>query len=1248
MKGRSKRRRSRRHRTRPARSEPTPRRQRTEPTLALTSAATMYGPLDVPATDIAHVSSARLLELVHALARAEAAAVGIPPTEVLFGAEERAAEGGCDGWTPGCHAVDSDWLPQDKTCWQLKAGKAGQPARIAAELASPSKTAAKDTLKSGGHYVVVASGSVNGEPGRRSRLEALRKAARRKRLPTTHIRVYTAEHISEWLRRFPAVAARFLSRQGLLTVDQWRAHGGREHRYPFHPSASQREQLADLSNLLDGQRAGPTHVHVYGHAGVGKTRLLLEACSAAPWTDWVVYIPEASSNAKRLLTELSGTNARAVMVVDETPTSEVIHYARLAEVAAGRIRVVTIGRGDPGGEAARHTLGMRPHTREETEAVIGAWWPEMPREHRQYVARMSDGYLRLARILGDYVMEHPDATTREILGDREIGPVVRRLLPEADERHLYVLSVLQNVGFAGPLEREGQLVSEALGVDWRAVKSTAFRLKDEFGLVRTGQNLLYMSPRPLALSLAKEAWDQFPEELRRLRDALPEDAAKALDGRLAEVGGGPAAGDLFRREIARFRTLGDFTSETEARFWTVLAEGQPVAAAGRLREALDQSTREEKLAFSGAARRAVMWHVPKLAWDRETFRDALFCLAELSVAENEKWANNATGEFVTRFQVYLGGTQVAYSDRLLVLDEIWNRGPDYHSLVLRSLAKAVDVHESRIGGAEDRGRGPAPPEWHPTPTEAHAARLAAMKRLAERISEAQVGAETALEVVRDVIWPLSHSGYDRELEAVIEATIARFPDLMEAIRRELSSELARAEWQRQHHPEKVDPIPPVVRKLHDRLRETSLRGRVIEHAGPDPWNAVGNDEAIPALAAELIAEPDTLSVLVPWLMSGEAGSGYVLGNALARIDEHDIVARLLEGTDNPGRDSRFAVGYFVGLGERKGDAWIDSLTDRLVGRGGWAATLAFDILTQLHPSPARAEQIAGLLRSGQIEPMRMRVLSHRPWCDDVDDDTFSVLFEAIVAQGSPDGRRAAVELLGSRQHRRKAIAPGLRRLALELVTNRDVYPTRPSHPWGWKELGEEVARDDPGRVARFLLSLQAEPDGRFFLAHDRDAMEVLDACIARDSGSVWNEMKTLLESSPWGRFSIGFPRMLLRKLPSAPIMQWVEQDPGERAGILAHFLTPTFSTDQDLDSQLVECYGTDRDVRSGLFANLVSGTSWGSLADKWKGLAGEMERLAEGTGLPGVRTWAREARQSLLEMERHERGREADDAIRRG
>jgi hypothetical protein len=193
-----------------------------------------------------------------------------------------------------------------------------------------------------------------------------------------------------------------------------------------------------------------------------------------------------------------------------------------------------------------------------------------------------------------------------------------------------------------------------------------------------------------------------------------------------------------------------------------------------------------------------------------------------------------------------------------------------------------------------------------------------------------------------------------------------------------------------------------------------------------------------------------------------------------------------------------------------------------------------------------------------------------------------------------------MELLGNRLHDRKELPGGPRGVTLRLVIDPLVYPERQSVGWGWREVACEVARDDPRAVARFLFGLQVRHDDSFFLEHQPSAP---DACVAADPAAVWQEPKEILDTKNWARLAIGFPANLLSELPHSAVISGVDEDPKERAGIVAHFVDPTFAHDQDLDAQLVERYGEDRNVRSGLFSNLVSGTSVGSIADKWKGLA---------------------------------------------
>jgi hypothetical protein len=66
---------------------------------------------------------------------------------------------------------------------------------------------------------------------------------------------------------------------------------------------------------------------------------------------------------------------------------------------------------------------------------------------------------------------------------------------------------------------------------------------------------------------------------------------------------------------------------------------------------------EDRRRIEDRARREAVWTLVRLAWKTSSFHDAVFAMALLAEAENETWANNATAEFLARFQIFLGGHQ---------------------------------------------------------------------------------------------------------------------------------------------------------------------------------------------------------------------------------------------------------------------------------------------------------------------------------------------------------------------------------------------------------------------------------------------------------------------------------------------------------------------------------------------------------------------------------------------------------------
>jgi hypothetical protein len=105
-------------------------------------------------------------------------------------------------------------------------------------------------------------------------------------------------------------------------------------------------------------------------------------------------------------------------------------------------------------------------------------------------------------------------------------------------------------------------------------------------------------------------------------------------------------------------------------------------------------------------------------------------LALLAEAENETWANNASAEFVTRFQIYLGGTAVPYMHRLEVLDELLaTKRPSLASLVVKALAQLVERDAVRFASDPVSDELPEQ-EWQPRTHKEHFDCVAAMNRLA--------------------------------------------------------------------------------------------------------------------------------------------------------------------------------------------------------------------------------------------------------------------------------------------------------------------------------------------------------------------------------------------------------------------------------------------------------------------------------------------------------------------------------------
>jgi hypothetical protein len=229
--------------------------------------------LQVSPERIAAMSDENLNMLIGQLLRAQAYKCGSPSNEVRVNTEDKAKDDGSDGWTakPG---TPDEWLGATETCWQFKAGSAGEPAKLTGEVL---KRIPKETLINGGRFVVVASGSTNGKKGEDDRLATLKAEAESAGIPTEAIEVIGSERLTHWCNQHPAVAAFWAGRPaGLWRLDDWLR--SEEHQVPWQASETVKADIENRRADLDFETGGIYHLHILGHPGVGKTRFALELC----------------------------------------------------------------------------------------------------------------------------------------------------------------------------------------------------------------------------------------------------------------------------------------------------------------------------------------------------------------------------------------------------------------------------------------------------------------------------------------------------------------------------------------------------------------------------------------------------------------------------------------------------------------------------------------------------------------------------------------------------------------------------------------------------------------------------------------------------------------------------------------------------------------------------------------------------------------------------------------------------------
>jgi len=1173
---------------------------------------------------------------------AEAARLRLPPTALSISFRIDVPDGGVDA------SVDVDAVPEGsvlgkgRNVIQVKSGnfKPWQPNQISEELFGdkpPLRCSLGQPVRAcmdvGGRYILLCTGVDPTLQQRDDAVEELRRAFVDCGYSGPSVDVIGQAQLIAMLEAFPSLCLE-LNGNGVGyfdTLATWSAQA--QMRYTFKEGEPQREFVAALASRIRSSEAA-VHVHLCGEAGIGKTRLALEALRADDLAPLLVYCDGPSRIVdSQLLAGLLREDSRLslILVVDECDADARYYLWNKFKHLGPRLRFISIygESGDSGGE----TVCMNaPGLEDEQICEILSEYLPSGEDARRW-SELCDGSPRVAHVVGLNLRSNPedllkapdtvDVWDRYIVGDD-------RADSQAVEQRRVVLrrvALFKRFGFGHAVRGEAEAIAGLVEGDDPSITRARFEVivaELRGRRILQGENTLYITPRLLHIKLWVEWWEIHGNSF------VLDDLAKSVPPSLLDwffemakyAKQSLAAEKVFSSLLSEdgpFEQSGLLKDARGARFFLSIAEACPREALRCLKRTVGAWSREELWDFR-TGRQEVVWALERIAVWGPLFEDAARLLLRLAEAENEEYfGNNATGVFTGLFSPGRGPvapTEASPEERFPVLRDALEHGSkERRRIGLLAAEQALQTHHfSRIVGPEHQGLRLQPKLWVPkTWGELFDAYRRVWRLLEERLGELPPSERTAtldvmLKGARGLAGMANLSSmvceFFRELADKPDVDGTKIIRVVEHVLRYDAKDFdadRREAWEELRQVLVTDDFPSRMR----RWVEMTFIGDEVDESGKGIGRAT---QEIERLASEAFQDPALLASQLPWLVTAAAQNGFGFGYALGGRDiGFTLLSDLLAAQRNAGPNGSafFLSGYFRALREADERAWEEQLDLASADRAlrGYVPEL-----TQRSGLNDRAaERLLNLGRHGHIPVHAFRMFAYGGAVRRLRPERLRDWLAFLLGVGSREGAVCALELCYFYYVFPEPQQPLPRDMTYRVVTAEPLFTTDAergnftTEEHEWTELAKAFIEQHPDSsiaLARLMLEHFGRRGTIVGVAASRTG-SVLESVLQDSPEEMWDSMVSYLgppvdsrafEISHWLREGA------FRFVPPALVWQWVEEDVEERAVYLSSFVPREFPGTPETVSirEVLIRYGSRAEVRSSLVGNHLSESWMGS------------------------------------------------------
>ena len=1189
---------------------------------------------EIRLNSLADLAPDRATDFFRVLLWNEAERVGIGRNLLQFSGNINVSDGGIDAVIRNAKPSSDEVIPQGLSGYQVKTSPLS-PADCRKELhqnerlSDPLKPEIKKLLDAGGTYVL-ALFSDEVHPKKVLIEQAIGEDLTTVGYQNPKFRVYTVDQIASFATRFLAQVASLNEYllQG-LPYQMWAQNRDVIAPRSFVTDTNRDKIIEDIRDTVRKQGEETPVFRLTGLSGLGKTRLVFEALSPDDLKNSVLYgRGESFTNPSVLNNIVMDQNLHVVIVADECTLSDHELLVRNLASRGSRISVISISQ-----EIERHAPPTRlfridPLSNDCIEKLLQNEIKGLPNNVISRLATFADGYPRLALLLAqNYRLS--SGTADDILTVNDAA-LINRLIAgnlatssekfNKTKRVLMGLAVFQKVGYKGDLSSESQWVAQLMDVRWTDFQEIVSE-QQQRGILQ-GEYYLYVTPYLLSIHLVREWWETYGRH--KDFDKFIEEIPGQMRGRFLQWIPFATSTDPGQKLVKQllspsgvFADPATLKSQGGGQLFSRLAEADPASALQTLKMTIGTWTKDDLQQFT-TGRRAIVSALEGIAMWRELFPDAARLLLALGEAENEPYANNASGLFADLFSPgwgELAHTEASPEERFPILVEaLDSQTIERKRLALRAFKAALRSRSfMRMVGAEYQGARPIPKLWTPkdyTPIIEYYRNVWVYLKdsLGKLDSEIRnEAAEVLLDSARDIV-RVSPGLSDLVLQTIDSMLQLEWIDKRELIK--TVSEIL--------HYETKSMTPNLLDRwslLSDRLAGKDFSDQLKRYVGMDlleDYFADGHsydDKSIKlkiqGLAKTAMQDPKRLEPEYVWLTASHAQRGRQFGYELGKVDsESHLLQRLLDAQEKAGPQSNvsFLGGYLCAVFEKDQALWnktLQSLSEN-------------DQLKQFLPmltwmsgvTDESIRRVLHMVKNGDVDLETLNLLRFGSVVKNLSEPVLKSCVEVLLSDPKDTGAITALDVFYSYYVYGKEKRSLDKNLALNILLHQ-IFWSNPNHvtidtmaEYVWKETALRFVAQFPDvgpLLAERMVSYFGH-EGSIIEGYHSDAEDVLTEIVKTGPQLVWKTIEMYL-GPPIDKRAFSLTRWLrgderkpaaLQLFAPGLIWQWIDTDVEKRARHLAFFVPPTLSFQGEQSSlarEFLAKYGDRKDVRDAFTAN---------------------------------------------------------------